>query len=203
MPRISRHRYLGLVAVLGLAVAAGGCATTRDRPLAGPSTGPTIGKGAADPAPGGQPCLPDGNSTGSAAGVPATIATGDASRGHTEPAIAVSRMHPNNLLGAAEFVVPGRNARLVPGVFSSADGGRSWHTFGPLPLPPGYARGDDVSAAFDGATGLVAAEVYPAADKSTGASAAPGSSSVLVWRTVDGGRYFAAATALEPREPAF
>jgi hypothetical protein len=109
-------------------------------------------------------------------------ATRDGLPGHAEPAIAASQRNPRHLLGASEFVTAGGGPRLVPGAFSSADGGRTWHDYGPLPLPPGYTHGDDVSAAYPGRVGLVAAEAYPAA----------GGSSVLVWRTTDGGRHFSA-----------
>jgi hypothetical protein len=126
-------------------------------------------------------CVPTAGS-GADSGIPAIIATRDDLPGHTEPAIAVSRHDPRDLLGASEFVTPGQNPRLVPGAFSSSDGGRTWHDYGPLPLPPGYSHGDDVSAGFAGRAGFVAAEAYRAA----------GGSSVFVWRTTDGGRHFSA-----------
>ncbi|HEX8006358.1 MAG TPA: sialidase family protein [Trebonia sp.] len=107
-------------------------------------------------------------------------ATRDHFAGHAEPALAVNPRTARNLLGAAQFALPGSFTR-VPGTFYSTDGGRTWHDNGPLPLPPGYGYGDDVSAAFAGRTGLVAAEIYRA-DGSGGR--------VFAWRTTDGGRRF-------------
>jgi hypothetical protein len=79
-----------------------------------------------------------------------------------------------------QFAEPGSFTR-VPGTFYSTDAGRTWHDNGPLPLPPGYDHGDDVSAAFAGGTGLVAAEIYRSDGRGSG---------VFVWRTTDGGRRF-------------
>jgi hypothetical protein len=86
------------------------------------------------------------------------------------------------VLGAAQFALPATFRRL-PGTFYSADGGRTWHDNGPLPLPPGYDHGDDVSAVFAGGTGLVAAEIYSADGNRSG---------VFAWRTTDGGRRISA-----------
>lgn len=108
------------------------------------------------------------------------LATRDPFAGHAEPALAVSPRDPRNLLGAAQFARPGSFTR-VPGTFYSLDAGRTWHDNGPLPLPPGYDHGDDVSAAFAGGTGLVAAEIYRADGRGRG---------VFVWRTTDNGRRF-------------
>ena len=110
------------------------------------------------------------------------LVTSDGFAAHAEPALAVDPHHPRSLLGAAQFARPGSFIR-VPGTFFSADGGRTWHDNGPLPLPPGYAEGDDVSAAFAGGTGMVAAEIYPASGRGGG---------VYVWRTRDAGRRFSA-----------
>lgn len=108
------------------------------------------------------------------------LATHDHFAGHAEPALAVSPANPRNLIGATQFARPGSFARL-PGTFYSADAGRTWHDNGPLPLPAGYDHGDDVSAAFAGGIGLVAAEIYRADGAGSG---------VFVWRTTDGGRRF-------------
>lgn len=124
-------------------------------------------------------CVP---APGLIAGSPGPIlATSDHFAGHAEPALAISPRDPDSILGAAQFALPGSFTR-VPGTFYSADGGRTWHDNGPLPLPPGYGHGDDVSAAFAGGTGMVAAEIYRP----------DGSSGVFVWRTTDGGRRFSA-----------
>jgi hypothetical protein len=124
-------------------------------------------------------CVPTGSSSTNP-----VIVTRDGFPGHTNPAIAIDHRDPRRLIGAAQFVTPGQDARLVPGAFWSADGGRTWRVYGPLPLPPGYHRGDDVSAGFTGRIGLVAAEAY--ADN--------GGSSVFVWRSTDGGRHFSTPT---------
>jgi hypothetical protein len=110
------------------------------------------------------------------------LATRDHFVGHAEPALAVNPHDPRNVLGAAQFAWP-TTFRRVPGTFYSADGGRTWHDNGALPLPPGYDHGDDVSAVFADGTGLVAAEIYPADGNGSG---------VFAWRTTDGGRHFSA-----------
>jgi hypothetical protein len=110
------------------------------------------------------------------------LATRDHFAGHAEPALAVNPRYPRNVLGAAQFAFR-TTFRRVPGTFYSADGGRTWHDNNPLPLPPGYDHGDDVSAVFAGGTGLVAAEIYPADGNGSG---------VFAWRTTDGGRHFSA-----------
>jgi hypothetical protein len=110
------------------------------------------------------------------------LATRDHFAGHAEPALAVNPHDPRNVLGAAQFAWP-TTFRRVPGTFYSADGGRTWHDNGPLPLPPGYDYGDDVSAVFAGGTGLVAAEIYRADGNGSG---------VFAWRTTDGGRRLSA-----------
>jgi hypothetical protein len=96
----------------------------------------------------------------------------------------VNPRNGNNLLGVAQLLNSGRPGSL--GSFVSLNGGNGWHDNGPLPLPSGYTGGDDISAAWtsDG-TGLVAAEAYAA-----------GGSAILVWRTLDGGRTFAAPKVL-------
>ena len=102
--------------------------------------------------------------------------------GHGEPALAVDPRHPGRLLGAAMFLPRPRTPGLRPGAFASRDGGRTWHDFGPLPLPAGDVRGDDVSVAFAGRTGLVAGDASAAGDEG---------GRVVVWRTTDDGRTFA------------
>ena len=157
---MSRLRVFALVTVLG---AAAGWTSS-------------CGIGAA----GSPPCTPAARKPASAGGP--RLATRDGFAAHAEPALAVDPRHPRSLLGAAQFARPGSFVRL-PGTFFSADGGRNWHDSGPLPLPPGYAQGDDVSAAFAGGTGLVAAEIYPASGRGGG---------VYVWRTRDAGQHFSA-----------
>jgi hypothetical protein len=86
------------------------------------------------------------------------------------------------LLGAAQFLTGGRETAR-PASFISFDAGRTWRDNGPLPLPSGYAFGDDVSAVFTHVgTGLVAVEVYRRG----------GGSAIVVWRSLDGGRTFGA-----------
>jgi hypothetical protein len=138
--------------------------------------------GAAGPVPAGSaPSSPSCIPTGAYRAGATTVVTRDDRPGHTEPQIAVDASDPRRVLGAAEYVLSGAPPSLVLGAFGSADGGHTWRDFGPLPLPPGYSHGDDVSVAFAGTVGLVAAEAYPDA----------GGSSVILWRTTDTGRHFA------------
>src|ERR1019366_6882760 len=160
MSAVSRLKVFALVIVLGAAT--GGTSSCGIGPAGSPVCTPAAGK---LPGEGGP-----------------RLATSDGFAAHAEPALAVDPHHPRSLLGAAQFARPGSFIR-VPGTFFSADGGRTWHDNGPLPLPPGYAEGDDVSAAFAGGTGLVAAEIYPASGRGGG---------VYVWRTRDAGRRFSA-----------
>jgi len=168
--------------VTAITLAAAGCASHAAPPGTAPAAsarGPSAahgGKGGTRQTAQPPACVPS-----SPAGPPGPVlATRDHFAGHAEPALAVSPRDPGNLLGAAQFARPGSFTR-VPGTFYSLDAGRTWHDNGPLPLPPGYGSGDDVSAAFDGGTGLVAAEIYRADGSSSG---------VFVWRTTDGGRRF-------------
>jgi hypothetical protein len=111
-------------------------------------------------------------------------ATHDHYTGHIEPALAVNPRNPQELLGAAQFFPP--SGQETPGTFVSADGGRSWHDNGALPLPPGYVGGFDVSVAFTPqGTGFVAA------DLTTGLR-----NGIFVWRAATDGRSFGAPVAV-------
>lgn len=93
-------------------------------------------------------------------------------RGHSEPWLAVNPRDPRNLLAVSMW---------GPNAYVSFDGGRTWRSGGALQPPPD-SGGGNVSAAFDGAGhGFVCG--------SFGAGAG-GTTSVLVWRTEDGGRTF-------------
>jgi hypothetical protein len=106
---------------------------------------------------------------------------------HAEPCLAVNPRDPRNMLAAC-MVVPGPLA-----TYASFDGGRTWRSNGPLPVPAATPVGNDVSAGFDGAgrgfvCGLLNA---PPSPSGKGAERA-----VNVWRTDDGGRTFAAPVAV-------
>jgi hypothetical protein len=101
---------------------------------------------------------------------------------HAEPSLAVNPRNPLNLIGTAQFLTSGRDSAR-PGSFASFDGGRTWQDNGPLPFPAGYTFGDDVSATFTSrGTAFIAGEVCQRG----------GGSAVVVWRTTNGGRTFAA-----------
>jgi photosystem II stability/assembly factor-like uncharacterized protein len=97
---------------------------------------------------------------------------GIAGRGHFEPSLAVNPRNPRNLLAVCS---PGPNA------YVSFDGGLTWRSGGALRLPP-QSGGGNMSAAFDAAGRGFACGSFGSAVK-TGTS-------VLVWRTDDGGRTF-------------
>ena len=93
-------------------------------------------------------------------------------RGHFEPSLAVSPRNPRNLLAVCS---PGPNA------YVSLDGGLTWRSGGALRLPPG-SGGGNMSAAFDSTGRGFACGSFGSAVKA--------GTSVLVWRTDDGGRTF-------------
>lgn len=118
-------------------------------------------------------------------GVPANVlVSDDGYASHTEPCLAVNPRDPRNLLAACSLPGP-------LGTYASFDGGLTWQSNGPLPMPAGSPGGGNVSASFDSAGhGLVC-----------GLLLAPGSSkgaerSVYVWRTEDGGRTFTPPVAV-------
>jgi hypothetical protein len=100
---------------------------------------------------------------------------------HLEPCLAVNPRHPRNLLAACEL----STGPLA--TYASFDGGLTWQSNGPLPMPAGTPAGGNVSAGFDATgRGLIC-----------GLLAAPGNPKgtqriVYVWGTEDGGRTFTA-----------
>lgn len=91
---------------------------------------------------------------------------------HTEPCLAVNPRNPRNLLAVSMSVL---------GTYVSFDGGLTWRSGGALRLPQG-SGGGNVSAAFDSTgRGFVCGSFGSAGGDQT---------SVLVWRTDDGGRTF-------------
>jgi hypothetical protein len=135
-----------------------------------------------------------------AAGLPArALATGDPTPvnvrvshdgrdEHGEPCLAVNPRNPRNLLAACMQV----EAAAVA-TYASFDGGRTWRSNGPLPVPASTPVGNDVSAGFDGAgRGFVCGLLnVPPSPTGKGAQRA-----VNVWRTDDGGRTFTAPVAV-------
>jgi hypothetical protein len=111
----------------------------------------------------------------------------DGYAGHGEPCLAVNPRDPRNLLAAGMRASgPG-----MPATYTSFDGGLTWRSNGPLPVPAGTSGGGDVSAGFDGTgrgfvCGLMVASGSP---KGSGRS-------VHVWRTEDGGRTFTPPVAV-------
>ncbi|HEU5391894.1 MAG TPA: sialidase family protein [Streptosporangiaceae bacterium] len=91
---------------------------------------------------------------------------------HTEPCLAVNPRNPRNLLAVSMSVL---------GTYVSFDGGLTWRSGGALRLPPD-SGGGNVSAAFDSAGRGFVCGLF--------GSAGGGQTSVLVWRTEDGGRTF-------------
>jgi hypothetical protein len=109
--------------------------------------------------------------------------------GHAEPDIAANPRNTSDLLAASQVEL-GPHTR-VPASYISADGGRHFHQTRLLPLPDGYAQGVDTTVAFGpDATGYVAATAVPAAGNGFPSRIHRGT--VIVWRTPDGGRSFAA-----------
>jgi hypothetical protein len=114
----------------------------------------------------------------------------DGNVGHLEPCLAVNPCNPRNLLAACELS-SGALATYV-----SFDGGLTWQSNGPLPMPAGTPAGGNVSAGFDSTgRGLVC-----------GLVAAPGSlkgaaRGVYVWGTEDGGRTFTPPVAVTGYSP--
>jgi hypothetical protein len=106
---------------------------------------------------------------------------------HTSPCLAVNPRDPRNLLAAC-MLTSGAVA-----TYASFDGGRSWHSNGPLPLPKHIDGGGDVSAGFDGAgrgfVGALLTEPPNPHTKGTGRS-------IHIWRTTDGGGSFAPSVAV-------
>jgi BNR repeat-like domain len=120
-----------------------------------------------------------------AAGTPANVQVSrDGQAVHMEPCLAVNPRDPGNLLAACEL-------SLLMGAYASFDGGQTWQSTGPLPLPAGALGGGNMSAAFD-ATGrcLVCGLVLQ-----TGTTRAL-PRGVWVWRTDDGGRTFTPPVAV-------
>ena len=113
---------------------------------------------------------------------------------HMEPSLAVNPRAPRTLLGAATYLPDAHsfNGGRVPGTFASRDGGRTWRDNGPLPLPPGYSAGSNVSVAVAaGGVGFVAVR----------ADSGPQRTGIFVWRTADGGRHFAPPVAVAAGDP--
>jgi hypothetical protein len=106
---------------------------------------------------------------------------------HAEPCLAVNPRDPRNLLAASQ-AWPASGDR-VPTTYASFDGGLTWRSNGPLPVPAGIRQGGDVTAGFDGTgRGFVCG----------GLEYGGGSSvrTVHVWRTEDGGRTFTPPVAV-------
>jgi hypothetical protein len=93
-------------------------------------------------------------------------------RGHSEPSLAVNPRNPRNLLAVCSWPLS---------AYLSFDGGLTWRSGGALRLPPG-SGGGNMSAAFDSTGRGFACGSFGSAVKA--------GTSVLVWRTDDGGRTF-------------
>lgn len=102
---------------------------------------------------------------------------------HVEPCLASSPADPRNLLAAC-MVGASATPELIAS-YASFDGGMTWHSSGPLPLPAGTVTADDVTVAFDSAgRGFVCAMATSGTSRDD--------RGVYIWRTDDGGRSFAA-----------
>lgn len=115
---------------------------------------------------------------------PTNVVVSHGGASHSEPCLAVNPRDPRNLLAACQLP-------LTLATYASFDGGLTWRSNGPLPLPAGTLGGGNVSAGFDGAgRGFVCGLLV-----ASGSSKA-GQRSVYVWRTEDGGRRFDAPVAV-------
>lgn len=105
----------------------------------------------------------------------------DAFTMHLEPSLAANPRDPRNLLAACMLWQAGQRGLAT---YASFDAGSTWHGNGLLPgVAPAYDG--DVTVAFDGqGTGYVSGWAGSRAHVQHGR--------VCVWRTVDGGRSFAA-----------
>lgn len=129
---------------------------------------------------------------------------------HGEPSVAADPTDCRRLLAASQAWQPGDAVNQLVS-YASFDGGSTWRSNGPLPLPPGTTNGDDVTVAFDErGTGVICAMARPdpwVTSRGRG---------VFVWRTTDGGRTFTdpvpvafgdavdhPALAVEPGAPGF
>jgi hypothetical protein len=109
----------------------------------------------------------------------------DGTVAHDEPCLAVNPRDPRNMLAACEL----SDGQMA--TYASFDGGLTWQSNGPLPLPGGSPGGGNVSVSFD-ATGrgfVCGLLVAPGSAKGAGRG-------VYIWRTEDGGRTFATPTAV-------
>lgn len=125
------------------------------------------------------------------ASTPANVqVTHDGQDVHMEPSLAVNPRDPHNMLASCELTLP-------MGAYASFDGGQTWQSTGPLPLPASTLGGGNMSAAFDPTgRGLVCGLVV----KSGSGKALP--RGVWVWRTDDGGRTFTPPVAVSGYGPA-
>lgn len=107
---------------------------------------------------------------------------------HVEPSVAVNPANPHNLLAATQLVPASEKEPTLIGAYTSFDGGKTWQDVGPLHFPAGTNTGDDVTVAFDAeGHGFVCAM---ATSESGGQMS--DDRNIVVWRTDDGGRTFAA-----------
>jgi hypothetical protein len=102
---------------------------------------------------------------------------------HAETYLTANPRQPRNLLGIS--IVVGATSNYSLATYVSFDGAASWRSNGALPMPAGALSAVDPTVAFDGAgrgfaCGTVAYGTQPT-DRE-----------VCVWRSVDGGRSFAA-----------
>lgn len=102
---------------------------------------------------------------------------------HGEPCLAVNPRDPRNLLAACMV-------GQAVATYASFDGGLTWQSEGPLPLPADTLLAGDVSAGFDAAgRGFVCGSSWKAGSGKT-------LTSVHLWRTEDGGRTFTPPVAV-------
>jgi hypothetical protein len=97
---------------------------------------------------------------------------------HGEPCLAVNPRDTRNLLAACML-------RPTVATYASFDGGLTWQSNGPLPLPAGTSGGGDVSAGFDGTGRGFVCGLLVASGSVKGTQR-----SVHIWHTEDGGRTF-------------
>jgi D-alanyl-D-alanine carboxypeptidase len=104
---------------------------------------------------------------------------------HSSPTIAADPLDPSQLLAVSALVPAG--PPTVVGSFASADGGRSWHVNGTLPLPGADNFASDVDVTFDArGTGFVSAATARFTSRGSG-----NVRNVYVWRALPGDQHFA------------